>query len=110
MAIATLSEVYNNPDVFRGVVKIRKGLACRMILESGDLDGLFFWFNKLSTDIAARIPPSDPCAGRTAAVCKTAVDLSKPASKSKIPGRTVLLVAAIPAVLASCAYIFYGRR
>lgn len=110
MAIATLSEVYNNTDVFRGVVKIRKGLACRMILESGDLDGICFWFNKFSANIASRIPPLDPCAGRTAEACKTAMDVAKPIGKENGSGRTVLLIAAIPAILASCAYIFYGRR
>jgi farnesyl-diphosphate farnesyltransferase len=31
MAIATLAELYNNPLVFTGVVKIRKGLAVLLI-------------------------------------------------------------------------------
>lgn len=31
MAIATLADLYNNPLVFTGVVKIRKGLAVRLI-------------------------------------------------------------------------------
>lgn len=34
MAIATLSELYNNPKVFTGVVKIRKGLALRLLNET----------------------------------------------------------------------------
>ena len=36
MAIATLDKVFSNEDVFTGVVKIRKGLACKLILESND--------------------------------------------------------------------------
>ena len=40
MAVATLAEVYNNPKVLHGVVKIRKGTTCRLILESRTLPGL----------------------------------------------------------------------
>ena len=43
MAIATLAELYNNPQVFTGVVKIRKGLAARMILDSNTEDGVYKW-------------------------------------------------------------------
>ena len=34
MAIATLERCYNNPDVFCGVVKIRKGEAVRLMMEA----------------------------------------------------------------------------
>ena len=40
MAIATLERCYNNPAVFRGVVKIRKGEAVRMMMEATDLDSV----------------------------------------------------------------------
>lgn len=108
MAIATLAEVYNNPEVFRGVVKIRKGLACRMILESRDMDGISAWFNKLSRRIASQIPPSDPCASRTAEVCKTAVDLTAASCKTLRSGPIALIITSIPAVLFAVSY-FYRR-
>lgn len=54
MAIATLSDLYNNPKVFTGVVKIRKGLTAKLILQSTNIRGLHVWFNKLSNDILAR--------------------------------------------------------
>ncbi len=38
MAIATLALCYNNKDVFRGVVKIRKGEAVRLIMESTNME------------------------------------------------------------------------
>jgi hypothetical protein len=38
MAIATLERLFNNIEVFRGVVKIRKGEAIRLINESGDIE------------------------------------------------------------------------
>ncbi|CAK9439559.1 uncharacterized protein LODBEIA_P36590 [Lodderomyces beijingensis] len=40
MAIATLAEVYNNPKVLHGVVKIRKGTTCKLILESRTFPGV----------------------------------------------------------------------
>lgn len=105
MAIATLAEIYDNPDVFRGVVKIRKGLACRMILESGDLDGIFAWFNKLVGSIAQRIPPSDPCAARTAEACKTALDFTCPTGKARGWSTSALVAYSVPAIIAS-AYLY----
>lgn len=38
MAIATLERLYNNAEVFRGVVKIRKGEAVRMMNEATNMD------------------------------------------------------------------------
>ncbi|CAN0161598.1 unnamed protein product [Scytosiphon promiscuus] len=103
MAIATLAEVYNNPEVFRGVVKIRKGLACRMILESGDLEGVFAWFNTLAQSIASRVPVSDPCASRTLEMCETTVDLTKHVGKTGSVASWVFY--SVP-VLLSAAYFF----
>eukprot|EP01035_Chromulina_nebulosa_P018819 gene18819-24591_t len=40
MAIATLHDLYNNPKVFTGVVKIRKGLAAKLILDTTTIEGL----------------------------------------------------------------------
>lgn len=105
MAIATLAEVYNNPDVFRGVVKIRKGLACRMILESGDLEGIFSWFNKLSGAIAKRVPSSDPCASRTSEVCNIACGMTKSSREAKGMNGTAVLAFSVP-VLLSAAYLY----
>jgi len=38
MAVATLERCYNNPNVFTGVVKIRKGETVRMILLATNID------------------------------------------------------------------------
>ena len=37
MAIATLAMCYNNPNVFTGVVKIRKGQAVALMMESTNM-------------------------------------------------------------------------
>ncbi|KAL3757567.1 hypothetical protein ACHAWU_001338 [Discostella pseudostelligera] len=47
MAIATLEKCYHNPNVFTGVVKIRKGTSCLLINSAVDLRGvhdIFHWF------------------------------------------------------------------
>lgn len=45
MAIATLAECFDNPKVFTGVVKIRKGLTCRLIIACIDgQDAVHSWF------------------------------------------------------------------
>ncbi len=51
MAIATLAELYNNPQVFTGVVKIRKGLAVLLINETKTEEGLHKWFYKFAKKI-----------------------------------------------------------
>ena len=40
MAIATLAVCYNNPAVFTGVVKIRKGQAVALMMESTNMSQL----------------------------------------------------------------------
>ena len=47
MAIATLAECYRNPKVFTGVVKIRKGLAVRLLRDCAagqDIRKYRWWF------------------------------------------------------------------
>ncbi len=105
MAIATLAEVYNNPEVFRGVVKIRKGLACRMILESGNLEGIFAWFNKLAGSIARRVPASDPCADRTLDACKIACEMTAPSKEAQGMKGPAWLLVSVP-ILLSAAYLY----
>ncbi len=38
MAMATLAKIYNNPDVFTEVVKIRKGIAAKLILKTNNME------------------------------------------------------------------------
>jgi len=48
MAIATLAEVYHNPKVFTGVVKVRKGLSAKLILSNLNLKTTLMYFRKYS--------------------------------------------------------------
>ncbi len=56
MAIATLAELYNNPQVFTGVVKIRKGLAVLLINDTTTEADLHKWFHKFATEILSKVP------------------------------------------------------
>lgn len=40
MAIATLSACYNNPQVFQGVVKIRKGQAVTLMMQATNMSAV----------------------------------------------------------------------
>lgn len=60
MAIATLEQCFDNPHVFTGVVKIRKGMAARLLIDSRSLDGVHWWFHRLAVRLAARCPKDDP--------------------------------------------------
>jgi len=77
MAIATLAELYNNHDVFTGVVKIRKGLAARMILDTGSVGGLYKWFYLMATNIGQKVDQTDPNAKRTLTICNKILELTK---------------------------------
>ena len=76
MAIATLSDLYDNPKVFTGVVKIRKGMAAKLILDTKTTGGLHKWFNYLARDILSRVNPADPSAIRTRRICNKIIDIT----------------------------------
>jgi farnesyl-diphosphate farnesyltransferase len=75
-AFATLKECYNNPNIFTGKVRIRKGLACQMALVGHDPDAVMEWFWVLSTHIKqtsialiAHGEGEDPSREQTIRVC-----------------------------------------
>jgi hypothetical protein len=52
MAIATLDKLYGNPLVFTGVVKIRKGMSCKLILQTNNIPELHAIFHAFAVSIA----------------------------------------------------------
>lgn len=60
MAMATLAEIYNNPDVFRKNVKIRKGMAAKLIMNTRDIGDVGRAFHYFIEQIEKKIDPSDP--------------------------------------------------
>jgi len=60
MAIATLVELYDNPVVFQDKVKIRKGLACKIILNCGDLESVLTQFRGHCDILTSKLRVEDP--------------------------------------------------
>jgi len=65
MAIATLERCYNNPHVFTGVVKIRKGEAVRLMMEATSMDKVKAIFGYFLRKIQNRVSVQDTCAHET---------------------------------------------
>jgi farnesyl-diphosphate farnesyltransferase len=60
MAIATLEKCYNNPDVFRYEVKIRKGTAVQMIMNANDYATVCRYFKEYAQRLLKKIPKDEP--------------------------------------------------
>jgi farnesyl-diphosphate farnesyltransferase len=86
MAIATLAELYNNPKVFTGVVKIRKCQAAKLILDTKSVGGLHKWFNVLTRSVLRRVPANDPSAAKTIEICNTVIRLTDGEATREIAG------------------------
>ena len=82
MAIATLEKCFNNGDVFTGVVKIRKGMSCKLINNTNDFAGVHAVFHELATSIAKQARNAkasgfvDPSYDRTQEICNTICGLT----------------------------------
>jgi farnesyl-diphosphate farnesyltransferase len=80
MAIATLDKCYHNGNVFTGVVKIRKGLSCKLInatSESKDVHAIFWDFAKSIAKKARKAKKSgfeDPSYTRTIKACDEIIE------------------------------------
>ena len=55
MAIATLAECYNNPRVFQGVVKIRKGVAVSLMMDASCMSNVYAVFDRYIHVISAKV-------------------------------------------------------
>jgi farnesyl-diphosphate farnesyltransferase len=83
MAISTLDKLYANPDVFTGVVKIRKGLSCKLLLQTNNMYELHSIFYGFASSIAAKanqqraLGVQDPSFDRTITACNAIIELTK---------------------------------
>lgn len=77
MAIATLERCYNNYDVFRTEVKIRKGEAVRLMMECKNFRQLILWFQHYLTLMQAKVPTNDPNAQKTHRLIDSGLEMCK---------------------------------
>ncbi|GLU02840.1 hypothetical protein SLE2022_200750 [Rubroshorea leprosula] len=65
MAIGTLALCYNNIEVFRGVVKMRRGLTAKVIDRSNSMSDVYGAFFDFSCLLKSKIDKNDPNATKT---------------------------------------------
>jgi farnesyl-diphosphate farnesyltransferase len=98
MAIATLDKCYANPDVFTGVVKIRKGTSCKLILRTNSLDEVHETFHIFAKSIIAKAKKQkaagvdDPSHHRTMKACDTILEWTEAAYSRQSRARSVPLI------------------
>ncbi|XP_062981593.1 squalene synthase isoform X1 [Elgaria multicarinata webbii] len=82
MAIATLAACYNNQQVFRGVVKIRKGQAVTLMMDSTNIQAVKAVMYQYVEEIYQKIPSSDPSARKTQQIVASVRSMSLPSNGS----------------------------
>jgi farnesyl-diphosphate farnesyltransferase len=60
MAMATLAKIYNNPDVFTEVVKIRKGIAAKLMLKTNNMEQVRMSMLRFVEVIRRKLNEGDP--------------------------------------------------
>ncbi|KAH9307251.1 hypothetical protein KI387_035162, partial [Taxus chinensis] len=60
MALATLEICYNNLQVFRRVVKIRRGLTAKIMDRTKSMADVYEAFFDFSGSLASKVPKDDP--------------------------------------------------
>lgn len=65
MAIGTLALCYNNIQVFRGVVKMRRGLTAKVIDRTKTMPDVYGAFYDFSLMLKSKVDEADPNAGKT---------------------------------------------
>ncbi|XP_044158889.1 squalene synthase-like [Bufo gargarizans] len=76
MTMATLATFYNNPQVFKGVVKIRKGQTATLMMDTTNMQVVRAVIYQYANKIYQKIPLRDPSAGRTKKMVSTIQKLS----------------------------------
>ncbi|KFU93067.1 Squalene synthase, partial [Chaetura pelagica] len=80
MAIATLAACYNNKQVFKGVVKIRKGQAVTLMMDATSIQAVKAIMYQYAEEIYQKIPSTDPSSNKTQQVISTIRAMSLPSS------------------------------
>ncbi|XP_040204289.1 squalene synthase-like isoform X1 [Rana temporaria] len=78
MAIATLATCYNNWQLFKRKVKIRKGQTVTLMMETTDMQTVRAITSQYVEEIYQKIPPKDPSSEKTQNILATIRKLSVP--------------------------------
>ncbi|EMP27212.1 Squalene synthase [Chelonia mydas] len=78
MAIATLAACYNNKQVFRGVVKIRKGQAVTLMMDATNIQAVKAIMYQYVEEIYQKVPSTDPSSNKTQQIIVSIRTMSLP--------------------------------
>jgi farnesyl-diphosphate farnesyltransferase len=119
MAMATLAECFDNPRLFTGVVKIRKGLTARLIIATIDgPDAVLWWFRKMARELADSVRngictgADGPLGARLSAACariEKSTAAGADAREAQLSRNRGLVGGAVAAVAAAAAFAISGR-
>ncbi|KAH9492738.1 Farnesyl-diphosphate farnesyltransferase [Bulinus truncatus] len=109
MAIATLERCYNNPNVFSGVVKIRKGEAVRMMLGATSLEKVKAIMRHFTLQIMDKVPGDDPSSVKTQAVCQKALELSDTLQEYSTSSIYPPLYVSLGLMLTAISYTYWSQ-
>lgn len=112
MAIATLEKCYANSDVFTGVVKIRKGTSCKLLLRTNTLDQVheifYLYANAVIKTAKANREKgaNDPSFERTIKACENILDLTNEGHMREARSRAMpYLLASLPVIAVGCTQL-----
>lgn len=116
MAIATLNSCYNNSDVFTGVVKIRKGSACKLILRTNTLDEVHDTFYQFAQGVLRKAETNrsqgvlDPSYSRTVKICNIIMETTADGHNRERKARQYPWIASllVPAVGVAASLVMKG--
>ena len=115
MAIATLNYCYSNSNVFTGVVKIRKGTSCKLILRTNTLDEVHDTFYQFAQGIIQKADANrakgvlDPSYSRTIKICETIMQITADGHKRQRQARQFPLFASVLLPVAGIAASMFFR-
>ena len=113
MPIATLDKCFANPNVFTGVVKIRKGTSCKLLLRTNSLDEVhetFYIFAKSIMTTAKKQKAAgvvDPSYERTMKACEVILEWTEAAYCRQSRARRMPLIVS-GGLLAAAAALAMG--
>tara|TARA_Y100000591_G_scaffold197212_1_gene170652 strand:- start:2779 stop:4128 length:1350 start_codon:yes stop_codon:yes gene_type:complete len=111
MAIATLEKCFDNPDVFVKNVKIRKGLALKIMESSKSIEDMYSWFRTFVIEIKNKIRHDDPNKERLIAVCdKILIIIHKKYTPPLLSTNTKLILFIIFSLIGTAIAVYYGCK
>ncbi|XP_063296882.1 squalene synthase-like isoform X2 [Pelobates fuscus] len=109
MAIATLAACYNNQQVFKGVVKIRKGQAVTLMMNTTNIEAVKATMFQYTEEIRQKIPPGDPSLEETQQSVLSIQNLSVPHGSSGLSNRLSSIHLLYGVILAVLGYQYLSH-